>query len=644
MAERESRSQNRKMAKRRVIGIYRDLDMFLKSDGYRKDLEIELEKSNPGFIKDIDKRIIDMEKSDHGIVIAGETSAGKSTLINMILQKNIFIGHTIESTSTICKIRNLDRVRIITKRKDGQIDEPELDLTERCDLTSERGVKLLRTHLTELTDRTLSERSVDFEFVDVGFPIPFLKGNAILVDTPGIGGSGDVTPKLMEYLPNAVSFIFVINIDSAGGMQSDRLPVILNSIIETQIKNEMPCFDPEDVIFITNKWDSIRSQFDVDKEREELWEKIKIELKKKWPNVKDSHIFRMNFLDVDLDADNENTSTKEFKKFQDVLFANVEKANDIRIKRHFGVLQELLKNVSKGINARLQLGKKNAKEQHDLRKIHLQSLQNLKMECKTMRQTVPTKIDKAIEVIVNECFVYMSSESGKEHILNPQCRIPMMDVPWTLGFFSEEIKSRITIYIEAFLQSPDVLQKFDDIKHEMFEFYKRVSVDLSSMEADWTYVKKHEFSCDKSMEDPFKKFDELPLPLKISMLAVSIVIKAAVVVCLLLISPDLGSMNTDKTKREVIDRVYYANIASIRSQIHQHFKERSGKALNLLVKEMFERWLPNQINFLETMIQELLDSREEILASIESISYLASKLEVMRMSADDLQSTLMDEI
>lgn len=105
----------------------------------------------------------------------GETSAGKSTLINKILQKKIFIGHTIESTSTICKIRNLDRVRIITKCKDGQIDEPEIDLTERCDLTSECGVELLRTHLTELTDRTLSDRSFDFEFVDVGFPIPFLK-------------------------------------------------------------------------------------------------------------------------------------------------------------------------------------------------------------------------------------------------------------------------------------------------------------------------------------------------------------------------------------------------------------------------------------------------------------------------------------
>lgn len=49
------------------------------------------------------------------------------------------------------------------------------------------------------------------------------QGNVILVDTPGIGGSGKVTQKLMEYLPNALSFIFVINVASAGGMQSDRV-------------------------------------------------------------------------------------------------------------------------------------------------------------------------------------------------------------------------------------------------------------------------------------------------------------------------------------------------------------------------------------------------------------------------------------
>lgn len=265
-----------------------------------------------------------------------------------------------------------------------------------------------------------------------------------------------------------------------------------------------------------------------------------------------------------------------------------------------------------------------------------------------MRQTVPKKIDKAIEVIVYECFVYMSSESGKEHILNPKCRTPMMDVQWTSGFFVEEIKSRINIYIETFLQSPDVLQKFEDIKNEIIDFYKRVSVDLSSLEADWACVKKHEFSCGKSMADPFKEFNEFPVPLQISILAVSIVITAAVAACLLLLSPVLGPalmlMNTDDAKREVIDRVYNANTASIRSQIKRHLEERSGNALNLLVEKVSERLLPNRIHFLETMIQQLSNSREEVLANIESISYLASKLEAMRMSAEDLQSTLMDEI
>ena len=43
------------------------------------------------------------------------------------------------------------------------------------------------------------------------------------MDTPGIGPNVEITQKLMEYLPNAVSFIFVINVANAGGMQTDRV-------------------------------------------------------------------------------------------------------------------------------------------------------------------------------------------------------------------------------------------------------------------------------------------------------------------------------------------------------------------------------------------------------------------------------------
>lgn len=66
--------EGRENAKQKVIELYTQLERFLKSDAYRKDLEMELEKSNPGFIKNIRKRIKDMNETDHGIVIAGTES------------------------------------------------------------------------------------------------------------------------------------------------------------------------------------------------------------------------------------------------------------------------------------------------------------------------------------------------------------------------------------------------------------------------------------------------------------------------------------------------------------------------------------------------------------------------------------------
>lgn len=63
----------------------------------------------------------------------------------------------------------------------------------------------------------------------------------------------------------------------------------------------MPCFDPEDVIFITNKWDNIKIDEDVGDLEEEIsntWESIISEINTCWPVVKQEHIFRMNLLDV----------------------------------------------------------------------------------------------------------------------------------------------------------------------------------------------------------------------------------------------------------------------------------------------------------------------------------------------------------
>lgn len=48
----------------------------------------------------------------------------------------------------------------------------------------------------------------------------------MIVDTPGCGDMErkEVADKMMSFLPNALAFVFVINVSNAGGLQNDRVP------------------------------------------------------------------------------------------------------------------------------------------------------------------------------------------------------------------------------------------------------------------------------------------------------------------------------------------------------------------------------------------------------------------------------------
>lgn len=71
---------------------------------------------------------------------------------------------------------------------------------------------------------------------------------------------------------------------------------------------DMPCFDPEDVIFITNKWDTIYHDDDLEGEISRTWESFLSKIKQIWPSVKQENIFRMNLRDVTIYFHNSKVS------------------------------------------------------------------------------------------------------------------------------------------------------------------------------------------------------------------------------------------------------------------------------------------------------------------------------------------------
>lgn len=108
-------------------------------------------------------------------IFTGETSSGKSTLINKILGKNLFKGRLVESTSTICKIRNSGQIKIITTKVTGEIKAK--DFSDTCNSLSKECLREIRRYLKERTDLTHMQPDItaDFQTVDIGLPVPFLK-------------------------------------------------------------------------------------------------------------------------------------------------------------------------------------------------------------------------------------------------------------------------------------------------------------------------------------------------------------------------------------------------------------------------------------------------------------------------------------
>mgnify|MGYP000311331847 FL=1 len=56
----------------------------------------------------------------------------------------------------------------------------------------------------------------------------------MLVDTPGIEGGNNVDQRLQKYLTRAFGFIYVINTNTAGGVQQSRVCVQRMRIIREQ--------------------------------------------------------------------------------------------------------------------------------------------------------------------------------------------------------------------------------------------------------------------------------------------------------------------------------------------------------------------------------------------------------------------------
>ncbi len=137
-----------------------------------------------------------IESNVFKVMVVGEFSTGKSTLINALLRANILPTHVRPTTSNICLIRYAKIPKVTIYYRDGLSQEVPLNRLNEYSALFEQGNQLAEQ---------ISE-------INICYPLDYCKDGIEILDTPGLNSLNQAHEQVtLEYLPNGNAAIMVLS-------------------------------------------------------------------------------------------------------------------------------------------------------------------------------------------------------------------------------------------------------------------------------------------------------------------------------------------------------------------------------------------------------------------------------------------------
>ncbi len=201
-----------------------------------------------------------LQNGEFSIVVVGEFSAGKSTLLNALMRKRILPSYTSETTATVNFLRHKEKALAGEAGKvffrDGRIENlNDVSLDSINQYVSTKG----------------EEVASKIEHLDLYLDSDFLNDGVTLVDSPGLNGVADGHREITEQqILKSHASIFLFNSDHPGSKTDFEFLYELQRKVKT-------------IIFVLNKIDTIKA--DEEETVESVIDMLKQNYKKQFPEA-----------------------------------------------------------------------------------------------------------------------------------------------------------------------------------------------------------------------------------------------------------------------------------------------------------------------------------------------------------------------
>ncbi|XP_060075713.1 uncharacterized protein LOC132555383 [Ylistrum balloti] len=431
-------------------------------NNYRRDLESVF----PNLLNDVEERKREVASPSCTILVAGETGAGKSSFLNLILQADLLPTKQLRCTTTIVEIRkSLDEKKVA--RIHYKVQEGERKQRPPTDIIMET-----ENDIREVQARMCFEEDGEtpYEKIEIAWPFPALEDGIVLVDTPGIGERRQMTKLVEKYLTKSFGFIYILNTANAGGVQKGRLRDFLRIYVAAAEEDH----NPSATMFIGNKWDQVP-----DRDKTEVADGIFTKLESCYPGLRRDQIYYISVTDSQKASDYGGMSAPHVEMLQGMeRFLPASLRNKLNV--HYRFISQVLKRslysvkVAKGMA--VQGMEKNKERIEHIKR----QMDRLERDARYSLSELRRELDDEVESLYKETANYLRSKQFFERVFHwaeTDCARVSKEWNRTASEANERIASRVASEINIWERDRKITAT---IKQKIIKKFKK---DFELMES-----------------------------------------------------------------------------------------------------------------------------------------------------------------